>query len=155
MYLWKKEWLDQSFELLRESPKTIGIYLTKAPNKIKLDDVPDNAWMGVTITSKSDLWRLKALRENIQCKNYHVTFEPLFEDLGDIDLSGIKWVVIGTETGKCKGKIDAKKEWVDHLVAVARKYGCRIFFKEELVFKIMGEENAIQELAFEMEEALK
>lgn len=110
LYLWKKEWLDQSFELLRKSPKTVGIYLTKAPNKIKLDDVPDNAWMGVTITSKSDLWRLKALRENIQCKNYHVTFEPLFEDLGDIDLSGIKWVVIGTETGKCKGKIDAKKE---------------------------------------------
>lgn len=110
---------------------------------------------GVTITSKSDLWRLKALRENIKCKNYHVTFEPLFEDLGDIDLSRIKWVVIGTETGKCKGKIDAKKEWVGHLVDVARKYGCRIFFKEELVHKIMGEENAIQELALEMEEALK
>ena len=115
LYLWKKEWLDKSFELLRESPKTVGVYLTKAPNKIKLDDVPDNAWMGVTITSKSDLWRLKALRENIKCRNYHVTFEPLFEDLGDIDLSGIKWVVIGTETGKCKGKIDAKKEWADHL----------------------------------------
>ena len=155
LYLWKKEWLDKSFELLSESPKTVGVYLTKAPNKIKLDDVPDNAWMGVTITSKSDLWRLKALRENIKCRNYHVTFEPLFEDLGDIDLSGIKWVVIGTETGKCKGKIDAKKEWADHLVAVARKYGCRIFFKEELVHKIMGEENAIQELALEMEEALK
>ena len=117
----------------------MGIYLTKAPNKIKLDDIPDNAWMGVTITSKSDLWRLKALKENIKCKNYHVTFEPLFEDLGDIDLSGIKWIVIGTETGKCKGKIDAKKEWADHLVDVARKYGCKIFFKEELVNKIMGE----------------
>lgn len=71
LYLWKKEWLDKSFELLRESPKTVGVYLTKAPNKIKLDDVPDNAWMGVTITSKSDLWRLKALRENIKCRNYH------------------------------------------------------------------------------------
>lgn len=109
LYLWKKEWLDKSFELLKKSPKTIGIYLTKAPNKIKLDDVPDNAWMGVTITSKSDLWRLKALKENIKCKNYHVTFEPLFEDLGEIDLSGIQWIVIGTETGKCKGKIDAKR----------------------------------------------
>lgn len=96
-----------------------------------------------------------ALKENIKCKNYHVTFEPLFEDLGDIDLSGIQWIVIETETGKCKGKIDAKKEWVDHLVDVARKCGCRIFFKEELVYKIMGEENAIQELALEMEEALK
>ena len=42
----KKEWLDKSFELLKESPKTVGIYLTKVPNKIKLDDIPDNAWMG-------------------------------------------------------------------------------------------------------------
>lgn len=98
---------------------------------------------------------IESIKGKIKCRNYHVTFEPLFEDLGDIDLSGIKWVVIGTETGKCKGKIDAKKEWVDYLVDVARKYDCRIFFKEELVHKIMGEENAIQELALEMEEALK
>lgn len=129
LYLWKKEWLDKSFELLKKSPKTIGIYLTKAPNKIKLDDVPDNAWMGVTITSKSDLWRLKALKENIKCKNYHVTFEPLFEDLGDIDLSGIQWIVIGTETGKCKGKIDAKRNgliiWLMSLENTAARFSSR------------------------------
>lgn len=28
----KKEWLDKSFELLKESPKTVGIYLTKVPS---------------------------------------------------------------------------------------------------------------------------
>lgn len=44
-------------------------------------------------------------------------------------------MVIGTETGKCKGKIDAKKEWADHLVAVARKYGCRIFSKKSSFIK--------------------
>ncbi len=154
-YLWEKEWLDTSFNLLKENPKTVGIYLTKAPNKIHLEDVPDNAWMGVTVTCKNDLWRIKALKENIKCKNYHITFEPLFEDLGDIDLSDIKWIVIGTETGNCKGKIDAKKEWVESLVKVARRYGCKIFFKEELAYKIMNEENVIQELSEEMEEALR
>lgn len=54
-----------------------------------------------------------------------------------------------------QGQDRCQKEWVDHLVAVARKYGCKIFFKEQLVYNIMGEENAIQELALEMEEALK
>ncbi len=154
-YLWEKGWLDQSFDLLRQNPKTVGIYLTKAPNKIRLRDVPKNAWMGVTVTSKNDLWRIKALKENIGCENYHITFEPLFEDLGDIDLSDIKWIVIGTETGSCKGKIDAKKEWVENLVKVARKYGCRIFFKEELARNIMNGEGVIQELTEEMEEALR
>ncbi|MBQ2176452.1 MAG: DUF5131 family protein [Alphaproteobacteria bacterium] len=154
-YLWKKEWMDKTFALLEESPKTVGIFLTKAPDKMHLDSVPDNAWMGVTVTCSKDLWRIKSLKENINCKNYHVTFEPLFEDLGDIDLSGIRWIVIGTETGNCKGKIDAQKEWVEKLVAVARKYKCKIFFKEELARKIMDGKNIVQELTPEMEEALR
>lgn len=107
-YIWEKEWLDKSFDLLKQNPRTVGIYLTKAPNKMNLDNVPDNAWMGVTVTCKNDLWRIKSLKENIKCKNYHITFEPLFEDLGDIDLSGIRWIVIGTETGNCKGKSTLK-----------------------------------------------
>ena len=154
-YIWEKEWLDKSFDLLKQNPRTVGIYLTKAPNKMNLDNVPDNAWMGVTVTCKNDLWRIKSLKENIKCKNYHITFEPLFEDLGDIDLSDIRWIVIGTETGNCKGKIDTKKQWVNNLVKVARRYGCKIFYKEELARKIMIGENIIQELTNEMEEALK
>ncbi len=154
-YIWEKEWLDKSFDLLKQNPRTVGIYLTKAPNKMNLDNVPDNAWMGVTVTCKNDLWRIKSLKENIKCKNYHITFEPLFEDLGDIDLSGIRWIVIGTETGNCKGKIDTKKQWVNNLVKVARRYGCKIFYKEELARKIMIGETIIQELTREMEDALK
>ena len=154
-YIWEKEWLDKSFDLLKQNPRTVGIYLTKAPNKMNLDNVPDNAWMGVTVTCKNDLWRIKSLKENIKCKNYHITFEPLFEDLGDIDLSDIRWIVIGTETGNCKGKIDTKKQWVNNLVKVARRYGCKIFYKEELARKIMIGENIIQELTNEMEETLK
>jgi protein gp37 len=154
-YIWEKEWLDKSFDLLKQNPRTVGIYLTKAPNKMNLDNVPDNAWMGVTVTCKNDLWRIKSLKENIKCKNYHITFEPLFEDLGDIDLSGIRWIVIGTETGNCKGKIDTKKQWVNNLVKVARRYGCKIFYKEELARKIMMGEIIIQELTSEMEAALK
>jgi protein gp37 len=154
-YIWEKEWLDKSFDLLKQNPRTVGIYLTKAPNKMNLDNVPDNAWMGVTVTCKNDLWRIKSLKENIKCKNYHITFEPLFEDLGDIDLSDIRWIVIGTETGNCKGKIDTKKQWVNDLVKVARRYGCKIFYKEELARKIMIGETIIQELTCEMEDALK
>jgi len=154
-YIWEKEWLDKSFDLLKQNPRTVGIYLTKAPNKMNLNNVPDNAWMGVTVTCKNDLWRIKSLKENIKCKNYHITFEPLFEDLGDIDLSDIRWIVIGTETGNCKGRIDTKKQWVNNLVKVARRYGCKIFYKEELARKIMIGENIIQELTCEMEDALK
>ena len=65
-YIWEKEWLDKSFDLLKQNPRTVGIYLTKAPNKMNFDNIPDNAWMGVTVTCKNDLWRIKSLKENIK-----------------------------------------------------------------------------------------
>ncbi len=34
-----------------------------------------------------------------------MTFEPMFDDIGTVDLTGIEWIVIGTETGRRKGKV--------------------------------------------------
>ena len=59
----------------------------------------ENAWFGVTVTRKAELWRIDALRENVRAKHYHVTFEPLFDNPGSVDLSGINWIVVGTMTG--------------------------------------------------------
>ena len=59
------------------------------------------------MTRASEKKRLKELKGHIRSKHYHATFEPLFEDVGEIDLEGYEWIVIGTETGKRKGKVDA------------------------------------------------
>ena len=42
------------------------------------------------------------MREHIHGGHYHVTFEPMFDDVGVVDLTGIDWIVIGTETGHRK-----------------------------------------------------
>lgn len=42
------------------------------------------------------------IEKNIKARHYHVTFEPLFDDIGEIDFEGIDWIVIGTETGNRK-----------------------------------------------------
>ena len=52
------------------------------------------------------------MKRNIKAKHYHVTFEPIFDEIGEIDFAGIDWVVIGTETGHRKGKVDSRLEWV-------------------------------------------
>ena len=62
------------------------------------------------MTRASKKKRLKELKGHIRSKHYHATFEPLFEDVGEIDLEGYEWIVIGTETGKRKGKVDANPE---------------------------------------------
>lgn len=85
------------------------------------------------------------MKRNIKVKHYHVTFEPIFDEIGEIDFAGIDWVVIGTETGHRKGKVDSRPEWVLHIADQAKAQGIPVFMKEDLLL-IMGEERMIQEL---------
>ncbi len=56
------------------------------------------------------------------------------------------WVVIGTETGRRKGKSVSKPEQVRNLTHQAHVLGIPVFMKEDLL-PIMGEEQIIQELS--------
>lgn len=74
-----------------------------------------------------------------------MTFEPLFGPIEGLDLTGVEWIVVGTETGRRRGKVDARPEWVRGIVAQARVQGVAVFMKEDLL-PIMGESGMIQEL---------
>ena len=86
---WKPEWRDEVFAKIRENPQHQFLFLTKRPDLLDFDTDLENAWFGVTVTRKAELWRIDALRKNVRAKHYHVTFEPLFDDPGTVDLSGI------------------------------------------------------------------
>ena len=70
---------------------------------------------------------------------------PCMPDLGALDLEGIDWVVIGTETGRRSGKVTAHPQWVTRITQQAQARDIPVFMKEELA-PIMGEEQMIQEL---------
>jgi protein gp37 len=56
-------------------------------------------WLGVTVENrKHGLRRLDSLR-GIPAAIRFLSIEPLLVDLGDIDLSGIDWVIVGGESG--------------------------------------------------------
>lgn len=142
---WKTEWRQEIFGSIARNPQHSYIFLTKRPEKIDFQTDDENVWMGVTVTRDSEKKRLTDLREHVKARHYHVTFEPLFSDIVDIDFEGIDWIVIGTETGKRKGKVDARPEWVLHIAAQAKAHDIPVFMKEDLL-PIMGEESMIQEL---------
>ena len=133
---WKEEWREEVFAKIKENPQHQFVFLSKRPDLLSFSTDLDNAWFGVTVTRKSELWRIDALRENIKAKHYHVTYEPLFDDPGQADLTGIDWIVIGTMTG------------------AAGAQNIPVFWKEDLV-PIMGEENMIQKLPAEFEKVLE
>lgn len=148
---WEKEWLEKVFNKMKENEKTQYIFLTKRPDKIKLENTPDNGWFGVTVTTSKEKIKIEELKKNIKSKHYHVTFEPLFEDVGKLDLTNISWVVIGTETGSRKNKAVSKGEWIYNIYNQAKEKNIPVFMKEDLL-GILSEEEMIQEFPKEFEE---
>jgi len=142
---WHDEWRSEVFAKIRENPQHQFLFLSKRPDLLDFDTDLENAWFGVTITRKSELWRIDVLRKNIRAKHYHVTFEPLFDDPGEVDFSGIDWIVVGTMTGAQSKKVHTEPEWAWSLTHQAHKAGIPVFIKEELA-PIIGDKNMIQEL---------
>lgn len=64
----------------------------------KINPPLHNLWPGVSIENRKELRRLDVLRQTPAALRF-VSFEPLLEDLGRLDLSGIRWVIVGGESG--------------------------------------------------------
>lgn len=152
--IWKKEWIDIVFTAIKDNKQHQYIFLTKRPDLINFNCDLDNVWFGVSVTSKMDLWKINVLKKNIKAKHYHVTFEPLFDNPGEVDLTNIDWIVIGTMTGKLKNKIKSDVSWIKSLHNQAKNKNIPVFFKEELVSTIK-EENMVQELPIEFNKVLE
>ena len=79
------------FQLLTKRPKLAAKYFaTRA--------VPSNVWLGVTVENQRWRSRIDVLRE-IDARVRFLSCEPLLEDLGELDLAGIHWVIAGGESG--------------------------------------------------------
>jgi protein gp37 len=57
-----------------------------------------------------------------------LSVEPLLEDLGKLDLSGIQWVIVGGESGP--GARPMSQEWVRNIRSQCRALGIPFFFKQ-------------------------
>ena len=68
------------------------------------------------------------ISEQAPAKVRFLSIEPLLEDLGEIDLSGITWVIVGGESGP--GARPMKREWVISIRKQCRMQGVPFFFKQ-------------------------
>jgi len=88
--------------LIRKTPALRWLLLTKRPQNysrlFRGVTLPANVWAGTTLENRECMWRLDALRE-VPAAVRFLSVEPLLEDLGQIDLTGIHWVIVGGESG--------------------------------------------------------
>lgn len=97
------EYIDQVFDVIRKTPWHTYQILTKRSERMMAyfagRQAPDNAWLGVSVEDqKYGVPRIDHLRK-VRAKIRFLSVEPLLEDLNQIDLSGIHWVIVGGESG--------------------------------------------------------
>lgn len=90
-------------------------------------DVPENVWLGVTVEAQSSKSRIDCLRL-LDAPIRFLSCEPLIEDLGELDLSNINWVIVGGESGPQARPM--KREWIDSIQEQTEAQGALFFFKQ-------------------------
>jgi protein gp37 len=86
-----------------------------------------NVWLGTSVGVKSALHRIDELRKCRAAIRF-LSLEPLLEDLGQLNLDGIHWVITGGESGK-----DARPchvEWIERIVAQCKAANVPCFVKQ-------------------------
>ena len=85
-------------------------------------------WWGVSVEDRQyGLQRIEHLRRS-PARIRFLSIEPLLEDIGELDLAGINWVIVGGESGP--GARRMEPEWVESIFQQCKHSGTPFFFKQ-------------------------
>jgi protein gp37 len=88
-----------------------------------------NFWPGVSVEKKKYLGRIDTLRQ-VPAAVRMVSFEPLLEDLGEVNLQGIGWAIIGGMSGPRSQLDPMHVAWVRYLIQQCDEQGVPVFVKQ-------------------------
>ncbi len=126
------DYLDKVFEVIEQTPYHTYQILTKRATVMfeyfSSRHIPKNIWLGVTVENKKEgVPRIDILRK-LHASVLFLSVEPLLEDLGQINLEHIDWVIVGGESGNKARPMD--KEWVLHIQEQCNQADVAFFFKQ-------------------------
>ena len=94
--------IDKVMNTIRQTERHRYQILTKRASRMEEyfadADIPENVWLGVTVESPLEIPRIDSLR-GLQAAIRFISCEPLVDDLGEIDLTDIDWIIVGGESG--------------------------------------------------------
>jgi protein gp37 len=96
--------------------------------ELRFAAVQPHIWWGVSVENKEyGKSRIDHLRTTPASVRF-LSIEPLLEDLGELDMSGIHWVIVGGESGF--GARPMRREWVVSIRRQCRQACIPFFFKQ-------------------------
>lgn len=125
-------YIDRIFDTIRKTPQHTYQILTKRAARMAkyfaTRTPPANAWLGVSVEDrKFGLPRIDHLRR-VNAQVRFLSVEPLLENLDEINLTGIHWVIVGGESGpKARPMHEA---WAENIQIQCEDAGVAFFFKQ-------------------------
>lgn len=126
------EYIDQVMRTISLTPHHSYQILTKRAARMaryfQTRTVPRNVWLGVSVENqRHGVPRIEHLR-TVDAHIRFLSVEPLLEDVGQLDLAGIHWVIVGGESG-AKAR-PMKPEWAEAVRFQCEDQGVAFFFKQ-------------------------
>lgn len=125
------DYIKSAFDVMNDAHWHQYQVLTKRAERLESlsDELPwaPNIWMGVSVENSDYLWRIDHLRRT----KAHIKFlsiEPLLGAIGELDLQGIDWVIVGGESGPGARRMEAA--WVKDIRDQCVDEGVAFFFKQ-------------------------
>ena len=85
-------------------------------------------WWGVSVENRKHGFPRIVDLQAVPASVRFLSIEPLLEDLGQLPLDGISWVIVGGESGP--GARPIREEWVQSICEQCRTAGVPFFFKQ-------------------------
>ena len=137
-----QEWIEQVVASTVANPQWEYLYLTKFPQRYDRLQLPASGWIGASVDEQRRAEpTLAAMRKVSGVKVKWLSLEPLLEPIKFSSLEGIDWIVIGAQSEN-SGQNPAFApdfEWVADIVATARRDGCKVWMKTNLLGEISGQ----------------
>lgn len=125
------DFIAESFSVMTKAAQHQFQLLTK--RSLRLQQMacdlpwPTNLWMGVTVEASDYKERIDLLRETGAFIKF-LSLEPLLENIGELDLTGIDWVIVGGESGPKARPIEIG--WIRNIKRQCKEQDVPFFFKQ-------------------------
>jgi protein gp37 len=129
------DFIDRVFDTMEKADWHVFQVLTKRSSlmrdylKRRYSDVapPAHIWLGVSVEDNRSNRRIEHLRQAPAGIRF-LSVEPLIGAVGEVDLSGIHWVIAGGESGP--GARPMSIEWAREMRDQCAEQGVAFFFKQ-------------------------
>lgn len=121
------------WDIMRDTPQHTYQVLTKRPERMQTllssdqFSILENVWVGTSVEDSPVLDRVEHLRLTPAAVRF-ISFEPLIGSVGEVNLGGVDWAIVGGESGPRARPMSAA--WVDEIEQACRASSTAFFFKQ-------------------------